>query len=46
MSTLLRRWRILTIAERVLGVLRALVILRAALPAVRTAVKFWKGKGR
>ena len=46
MNTLLRRWRILTLAERAIGVLRVCVVLRAALPLVRTAMQFWKQKGR
>ena len=46
MNTLLRRWRVLTVAEGVIRILRVCVLLRAALPVVRTAVKLWKGKGR
>lgn len=46
MNTLLRRWRILTLAERVIGILRVCVLLRAALLPVRTAVMIRKRKGR
>ncbi len=46
MNTLLRRWRILTLAERVIGVLRVCVVLRAGLTAARALYTIWKRKER
>lgn len=46
MNTLLRRWRMLTLAEHALRVLRVFVLLRALLPVIKTAVMLWKRKGR
>lgn len=46
MNTLLRRWRILTLAERTIGVLRVCVALHAALTVVRTVRMIWKRKER
>lgn len=46
MNTLLRRWRFLTMAERMIGFLRVCAVLYAALPVVRTALRLWTRKGR
>lgn len=46
MHTLLRRWRILTLAERTIGILRAYVVLHAALTFIRAVCMIWKRKER
>ena len=46
MTTLFRRWRILTLAQRVIGFARICVLLRAALMLVQTVLAIWKRKGR
>lgn len=46
MSRLLRAWRVLGAAEIAVRILRVLVLVRAALPILRTAVRLWKRKGR
>ena len=46
MRTLLRRWRILTLAQRAIGVLRVCVLLRAALTLLYTVFLTGKRKGR
>lgn len=46
MSTLLRRWRILTTAERVIRVLHMVLLFQTTLQVARAVFMFWKRKGR